>query len=118
MTLVQGPVARVRCFQVGGESVTVTGRQSMPEEGGTQAPALRNRVDSDHRQKPQFARWVKLSHLLDYGIEVAQDLIAAALGDNFPERCFIGFDAGGSHRATAAKFSSRCAVPQSNARPA
>ena len=90
----------------------------MPEEGGAQAPALRDRVDSDHRQIPQLARRVELSHLLAHGGEVAGDLTAVALGDQLPERCFIGFDAGGSHRATAAKFSSRCAVPQSNARPA
>ena len=67
----------------------------MPEEGGAQAPALGDRVNSDQRQKPQFARWVKVSHLLEHGIKVAEDLIAAALGDHLPERCFIGLDAGG-----------------------
>jgi hypothetical protein len=83
----------------------------MPEQGGAQAPALRDRVDSDHRQIPQFAHRVELSHLLAHGGEVAGDLTAVALGDQLPERCFIGFGAGGSQKATAAKFSSTCAVP-------
>jgi hypothetical protein len=61
----------------------------MPQEGGAQAPALRDRVDSDQRQEPQFARRVKSSHLLKHGIKVAEDLIAAALGDQPPERCII-----------------------------
>jgi hypothetical protein len=66
----------------------------MPEEGGAQAPALRDRVDSDHRQKPH-ARRVVLSHLLEHGGEVAGDVTAVALGGQLPERCLIGFDAGG-----------------------
>jgi hypothetical protein len=66
----------------------------MPEEGGTQAPALRDRVNSGQRQKPVVGRRVELSHLLDHGMEVAEELIAAALGYQLPERCFIGLDAG------------------------
>jgi hypothetical protein len=61
----------------------------MPQESGAQAPALRDRVDSDQRQKPQFARRVQTSHLLKHGIKVAEDLIAAAFGDQLPERCVI-----------------------------
>jgi hypothetical protein len=83
----------------------------MPEQGGAQAPALRDRVDSDQRQKPQVARRVKLSHLLEHGIKVAEDLTAAAVGDQFPERCSSDSAPGGSHKATAAKSSSTCAVP-------
>jgi hypothetical protein len=39
-----------------------------------------------------------LSHLLDHGFEVAEDLIAAALGYQLPKCCFIGLDAGGSRK--------------------
>jgi hypothetical protein len=83
----------------------------MPQEGGGQAPALRDRVNSGQRQKPVLERRMDLSHLPGHGMEVAEDLIAAALGYQLPERCFIGLDAGGSHKATAAKFSSTCALP-------
>lgn len=84
----------------------------MPEEGGAQAPALRDRVYSGQRQKPVVGRRVELSHLPGHGMEVAEDLIAAAFGYQLPERCVIGLGArGGSHKATAAKFSSTCAVP-------
>ena len=61
----------------------------MPEEGGAQAPALRNRVNSGQRQKPVVGRRMELGHLLDHGMQVAEDLIAAAVGDQLPERCFI-----------------------------
>jgi hypothetical protein len=111
VTLVQGPVARARCFQVGGQHVTVTGREPMPEERGAQAPALRDRVDSDQRQKPEFARRVKSSHLLEHGIKVAQDLIAAALGDHLPERCSVGLDAGGQPQRDRGKVLQDVAVP-------
>jgi hypothetical protein len=67
----------------------------MPEEGGAQAPALRDRVNSGQRQKPVLERRVQLSHLPGHGMKVAKDLTAAALGYQLPERCFIGFGAGG-----------------------
>jgi hypothetical protein len=67
----------------------------MPEEGGAQAPALSDRVSSGQRQEPRFARRVKVSHLPEHGIKVAEDLIAAAPGGHLPGRCFIGPDAGG-----------------------
>jgi hypothetical protein len=67
----------------------------MPEQSRAQAPALRDRVDSDQRQKPQVARRVESSHLLGQDSKVAEDLIAAALGDQLSERCVIGPGAGG-----------------------
>jgi hypothetical protein len=95
VTLVEGPVARAGCLEVGRESVTVTGRQPVPEEGGAQALALRDRVNSGQRQKPVLERRVQLSHLPGHGMEVAEDLIAATLGYQLPERCFIRLDTGG-----------------------
>src|ERR1700749_4747876 len=75
----------------------------MPEEGGAQAPALRDRVNSGQRQKPVVGRRVELSHLLNHGLEVAEYLIAAAFGYQLPERCFIGFAAGGNPQADGTK---------------
>jgi hypothetical protein len=75
----------------------------MPEEGGAQAPALRGRVDSAQRQKPVVGRRVELSHLADHGMQVAEDLIAAAVGDQLPERCFIRLDAEGQPQGDRGK---------------
>ena len=88
----------------------------MPEEGGAQAPALRDRVDPGQRQKPVFARRVDLSHLLDHRIEVAEDLAAAALGYQLPERCFIGLNAGGQpqgDRSIVLKYVRRAEIERS-----
>jgi len=118
VTLVEGPIARAGCFQVGRESVTVTGREPMPEKGRAEAPALRDRVDSDQRQKPVFARRVDLSHLLEHGIEVAQDLAPAALGYQLPQRRFIGPGAGGQpqgDRSIVLQYVRRAAIERPSA---
>src|SRR5215475_7571707 len=63
MALIEPPVGRAGCFEIGGSLIAITGNQPLPHQLRSVSPPLKHRINPDQRNVPVGFMGMKTGHL-------------------------------------------------------